>query len=138
MICPSCKSVDFRRNGFVRGKQRFRCSICSCNFTINDSRSYPEFLKFIASFFVLNTGYVSRDGEAHVWPRHNTWHIHRVFNISRSLIEHWTAGPNYVNHGVKDIENVSSDPIEGLIVITFRTFKIIIAQKTDRRFKSYL
>src|SRR5262245_43700356 len=131
MFCPRCKSEDLRKNGNVRGKQRFRCRNCSCNFTINDPRSYPEFLTFMVSWFVFNTCYPHSDGKSFISLRLNTWNIHRVFNISRPLIEHWAAGPHYLSHGVKGVEKVSSDPIKGLIVITFKTFKIIIAQKTD-------
>lgn len=38
-ICKSCKSELVVKNGFVRGKQRFRCKNCGLNFVEGDART---------------------------------------------------------------------------------------------------
>ena len=40
MHCPKCSSLDSVRNGIVRGKQRFRCQQCACNYTQRRPRGY--------------------------------------------------------------------------------------------------
>src|SRR4051812_21506326 len=37
--CPKCLSESNIKNGFVRNKQRYRCSECRCNFTYGDGRN---------------------------------------------------------------------------------------------------
>jgi len=32
--CPKCGSQEFRKNGKVRGRQRYRCQICGYNFSV--------------------------------------------------------------------------------------------------------
>ena len=43
--CKSCGSLEFVRNGFVRGPQRYRCKHCSYNFTNTDRRGVHPALK---------------------------------------------------------------------------------------------
>ena len=38
VTCKNCGSSDYIKNGFVRGKQRYRCSSCSLNFVEGDER----------------------------------------------------------------------------------------------------
>jgi transposase-like protein len=40
MHCPKCSSLDSVLNGIVRGKQRFRCQECACNYTQSRPRGY--------------------------------------------------------------------------------------------------
>ncbi len=37
MKCPNCKSVETRKHGFYRGKQRYQCKICNRQFVENPS-----------------------------------------------------------------------------------------------------
>jgi transposase len=37
-ICKRCSSSNFVNNGKVRGKQRYKCKVCGCNFTEGDRR----------------------------------------------------------------------------------------------------
>ena len=38
MICKNCCSDSNVKNGYVRGKQRYKCKLCGFNFTIGDKR----------------------------------------------------------------------------------------------------
>jgi transposase-like protein len=33
MKCPKCSNEKHVKNGFMRGKQRYKCKVCGCNFT---------------------------------------------------------------------------------------------------------
>lgn len=46
--CKSCGSVTFIKNGFVRGKQRYRCKECGCSFTNTPPRGKPAAMKALA------------------------------------------------------------------------------------------
>jgi hypothetical protein len=37
MKCPNCKSVEIRKHGFYRGKQRYQCKSCNRQFVDNPS-----------------------------------------------------------------------------------------------------
>ena len=39
LTCKNCHSNEIVRNGFVRGKQRYRCKSCSVNFVQGDGRT---------------------------------------------------------------------------------------------------
>ncbi len=46
MNCPRCKSSDSTKNGIVGGRQRYRCSRCGYNYTVEKkSTAYPESVK---------------------------------------------------------------------------------------------
>jgi transposase len=45
MTCKRCESVNFCKNGIVRGQQRFLCKECGCNFTNTPKRGKPSFMK---------------------------------------------------------------------------------------------
>lgn len=45
MHCPECKSESYAKNGFMSGKQRYRCKVCDYNFTRSYGRGYPERLR---------------------------------------------------------------------------------------------
>ena len=42
ILCKSCKSEDVRKNGRVRGAQRYKCKACSLNFVNGDRRNKPQ------------------------------------------------------------------------------------------------
>ncbi len=42
IICKSCKSEDTRKNGRVRGIQRYKCKACDLNFVNGDRRCKRE------------------------------------------------------------------------------------------------
>ena len=46
MKCPKCKSDHNRKDGFVKGKQRFKCKQCNHRFTVElKSTAQPESTK---------------------------------------------------------------------------------------------
>ena len=46
--CKRCGSVDYVKNGMVRGLQRYRCRGCGCNFTATPRRGKPAAMKAVA------------------------------------------------------------------------------------------
>ena len=38
MYCPKCLSEKFVKSGFTKGKQRYKCQKCGCNFTQSHKR----------------------------------------------------------------------------------------------------
>ena len=40
--CKGCHGELIVKNGFVRGKQRYRCKLCSLNFISGDARTSPQ------------------------------------------------------------------------------------------------
>ena len=34
MKCPNCKNEKSVKNGIIKGKQRFKCKECGCNYTV--------------------------------------------------------------------------------------------------------
>lgn len=56
MHCPKCLSGEFRKNGIVRGKQRFLCKSCNFNYCLFDGRIHPDFLMKMLQFIITNKG----------------------------------------------------------------------------------
>ena len=46
--CKACGSEEHIKNGFMRGKQRYRCKACGLNFTATPPRGKPLALKVAA------------------------------------------------------------------------------------------
>src|ERR671928_451284 len=46
--CKGCGSEEHVKNGFMRGKQRYRCKACGLNFTDTPPRGLPLRLKLLA------------------------------------------------------------------------------------------
>jgi len=42
--CPKCRRTEKVKNGFMRGKQRYKCKNCGCNYT-GGRNGYPEDIK---------------------------------------------------------------------------------------------
>ena len=42
--CPKCGRDERVKNGFHRGKQRYKCKCCGCNYT-GTKNGYPEHVK---------------------------------------------------------------------------------------------
>jgi transposase-like protein len=40
--CPKCGCVSYMRNGYVLGKQRYRCKDCGCNYSRFTKQGYPK------------------------------------------------------------------------------------------------
>jgi transposase-like protein len=47
MLCRKCRSGFLTKNGFVRGRQRYRCRSCGFNFTQEHSNGWPSSSKLL-------------------------------------------------------------------------------------------
>jgi len=75
MQCPKCNSVKQVKSGFMKGKQRYRCKNCRCNFTQSYSRNYSFKVKFQAArLYLEGMGFRS---------------IGRILNVSNVTILNW-------------------------------------------------
>lgn len=55
IICSKCYSKSHVKNGFVRGKQRYKCKDCLCNFIESDDRKkYDNKTRNLAIRMYLN------------------------------------------------------------------------------------
>ena len=52
--CKRCGSEEHTRNGFVRGRQRYRCKACGLNFTATPPRGKPLAMKVTAVLLYLS------------------------------------------------------------------------------------
>lgn len=43
--CPKCGNEDYVKNGYNRGRQRYRCRNCGCNYTKSEKPGYPLSIK---------------------------------------------------------------------------------------------
>ena len=48
LACKGCGGADYVKNGFMRGRQRYRCKGCGLNFTDTPPRGMPFQLKVAA------------------------------------------------------------------------------------------
>jgi transposase len=85
--CKSCGGVNFVKNGFVRGQQRYRCKDCRTNQIEGDKRlKYNNNIRNMALSMYLNSSGIRSIG--------------RVLNVSPQLISQWVtkAGKIVENH----------------------------------------
>ena len=54
MRCKRCGGEEQTRNGFMRGKQRYRCKACGLNFTDTPPRGMPLAMKVTAVLLYLS------------------------------------------------------------------------------------
>ena len=74
--CKRCNSKNYYKNGFVRGKQRYKCKDCVYNFTNTPKRGVPAPLKALA-ILLYSTGRAS-------------YHfIARLLNVSPVAVYKW-------------------------------------------------
>ncbi|WP_321428801.1 IS1 family transposase [uncultured Methanolobus sp.] len=76
MNCPRCKSSDSTKNGIVGGRQRYRCSGCGYNYTVEKkSTAHPESVKKQAlQLYLEGLGFRS---------------IGRFLNVSHVTVQNW-------------------------------------------------
>ena len=97
--CKKCGSGESVKNGIVKGKQRFRCKNCGCNFRGGDSRTNERVAAKKAMCILL---YAMAKGSFRM--------MGRMFGRSHSLIYRWVRAfgealpePD-VPGGVKEME----------------------------------
>jgi transposase len=49
IICKRCGASNFKKNGIVRGHQRYHCHDCGCDFTMTPPRGRPPAMKALAT-----------------------------------------------------------------------------------------
>ena len=61
MKCPKCKSVNIRKDGFVKGRQRYNCKECNNHFSVEiKSTAQPESVKrFAVELYLEGLGFRS-------------------------------------------------------------------------------
>ena len=76
--CKNCKTTNTVKNGFVRGKQRYKCHACGYNFVLGDTR-YPHTteIKKALSIILYSLGKASFG------------FIAKLFGISRTTAYYW-------------------------------------------------
>ena len=58
MTCPHCRSAERVKNGFVRGKQRYKCKDCGCNYTVSSlSRTPVEVRRYCLTLYLEGMGF---------------------------------------------------------------------------------
>jgi transposase-like protein len=60
LVCKGCGGVEQVKNGFMRGKQRYRCKACGLNFTDTPPRGMPLRVKAEAVLLYLSGLSMSR------------------------------------------------------------------------------
>ena len=98
MHCPKCLSDKYVRSGFTKGKQRYKCKKCTCNFTQSHKKGATLEIKIMAlKFYLEGMGFRS---------------IGRMLNVSNVTVLYWIrrwgkSVKNYVNtHMPDDLRHV--------------------------------
>lgn len=101
MHCAKCGSVEYRKNGKTKGKQRYRCVICGYNFTNMHGRGYPPEMKLQAlRMYTENVGLRS---------------IGRLLGVDVATVMHWVR-----DEGRKLMEQIRGavpESLEGMDII---------------------
>ena len=60
-MCPKCKSENRVKNGFFKGKQRYKCKQCGCNFTVTyqENAEKEKKRRFALSMYLEGLGFHS-------------------------------------------------------------------------------
>lgn len=75
--CKECESTEICKNGFVRGKQRYKCKSCNCNFVIGDLREKVRPEGKALAVLLYSTG------------KSSYGFISKLFNVSRTTVLKW-------------------------------------------------
>ena len=89
-ICPKCGREERVRNGFNRGKQRYKCKNCGCNYT-GGKNGYPDHIKQQAIQYYLEGNGFRR--------------IERLMHVSHVSVINWVkkvAGNIWKNTVIKN------------------------------------
>ncbi len=109
IVCKSCGSNSYVKNGFVCGVQRYKCKECACNFIHGDKRqkyTMQDRLKVI-KLYLENCGIRSierltgiRNSQISLWIEGMAEYVKEEFAKSQSQIE-----------SVQDIEIMEIDEL---------------------------
>ena len=79
ITCKKCGCKEGVKNGFVRGKQRYKCSHCGHNYTLSDGRTKGKLPPQVKALMVLLYG----SGKASYGI------IAKLLNVSRTTVQYW-------------------------------------------------
>jgi transposase-like protein len=79
--CKRCAAESVVKNGIIRGKQRYRCHKCGCNFTEGDARVKALLPARKALAAVLYSSAAKSSYRT----------LSRVFGVSHTMVHNWVA-----------------------------------------------
>jgi len=78
IACKNCQTTNTVKNGFVRGKQRYKCYACGYNFVLGDARHpHTTEIKKALSIILYSLGKASFG------------FIAKLFGVSRTTASYW-------------------------------------------------
>lgn len=77
ILCKHCGSSHYVNNGKVRGKQRYKCKDCGCNFIEGDRRGNIRIEAKVLGLIMYGSGKASYGM------------IARLFNVTRGAVYYW-------------------------------------------------
>lgn len=87
MKCPKCKSEERTKNGFNKGKQRYKCKNCGCNYTKRYGRGYaPQVREKAIAYYLEGCGFRR---------------IERMLGMSHNSVINW------VKQAAKTVQKIS-------------------------------
>jgi len=90
--CPKCKSEQFTKYGSVKGKQRYKCKDCDCQFTRFDKKGFSsEIKRFALKLYLEGLGFRA---------------IGRLLKVSNVSILNW------IREFAKELPPAKSPPAE--------------------------
>ena len=88
--CKNCEQTNTIKNGFVRGKQRYKCHACHYTFVVGDERHKPENeLKKALSVILYSLG------------KSSFGFLAKLFGVSRTTTYYW----------IRDIATTTEGPV---------------------------
>jgi transposase len=78
MTCKNCRNTHTVKNGFVRGKQRYKCHTCGYNFVLGDDRhSHATEIKKALAIILYSLG------------KSSFGFLGKLFGVSRTTTYYW-------------------------------------------------
>ena len=93
MYCPKCTTENYVKSGFTKGRQRYKCKNCGCNFTQSKKRGASLETKLLAlNLYLEGTGFRA---------------IGRILKVSNVTVLYWirTLGKSVKHHVLANLPN---------------------------------
>jgi hypothetical protein len=130
--CPRCGSVEFRKDGIVKEKQRFRCKTCNFRFTVSHIGNPPGKKRTAIILYLAGLDYRK------IGRLINTSHV-TVFNWLRDLdapikqIGREKLKATHIDNMIDYLQEIGDNKNnKGLLLIEFTDDKIcVMFSRTD-------
>lgn len=116
--CPRCKSVEIRKDGIVKQKQRFRCKICNYRFTVSQigkplSKKREAFILYLAGLDYRKIGNLIDTSHVTIynWLKDNKGNIKQIKGGKLKAVQTESV--------IKHLEQGSKRNTKGLLLIEF-------------------